>query len=554
MTEGVLNAIGGLGLFLLGMSLLTSGLKALSDERLRKLLARSTNNVVSGVATGAATTALVQSSSATTVMAVGFVGAGLLTFPQALGIVFGANIGTTITGWLVALLGFKLKLGEVSLPLILVGVLLKMFARGKTKSTGDALGGFGLIFVGISLLQSGMAGFEGTITPDLFPPDTFGGRLLLVLIGLGITIITQSSSAGVATALAAVNTGTISLPQAAAMVIGMDLGTTFTAALATIGGNVSARRTGFAHVVYNVLTAAMAFALLSLYLRGVSAISPNASADDPELVLVGFHTFFNGIGVLAILPFTRQFADLIERLFPEKGNPLTVRLDRSLLKHPASAMSSMFGTISDVTAALFRELARRLSPSFDGEFNDDIIQQAEEAVDQLHSYLESVSFHTDDADLISRYVAALHTLDHLDRVIMRARQESRIRRVRQDASLSDLADQAVQLCESMASTGGMPDLEQLASIRSTNQSIKSGMRLYRRQVVSQTAKKEILSAAAIERMDTARWLRRIGSHCWRIAFHLSETRSPKDLRESKLSVSANDQTSAGAASPDGDSL
>ena len=338
MLAGLIQAAGGLGLFLLGMSVMTDGLKSLADERLRSLLARSTKSPVSGVCTGAITTAILQSSSATTVAAVGFVHAGLLTFSEALGVIFGAYIGTTITGWLVALIGFKMQIGEVFLPLILFGVLLRLTGRKRARSFGTAVAGFGLIFVGISTLQSGMSGFEGIVTPDSFPPDTIAGRLLLMLIGAAITMVTQSSSAGVAAALTAVHAGTITLPQAAAMVIGMDVGTTVTAAIATIGGSTQARRTGFAHVIYNWLTAVGAFLILTPYLNLLDRMAPGTT---PEFAIVGFHTLFNTLGVIAILPFTHAFARFIERLFPDRGNPLAKRLDSSLLESPDFALQAV---------------------------------------------------------------------------------------------------------------------------------------------------------------------------------------------------------------------
>ena len=214
---GVLLGLGGLGLFLLGMVVLTDGLRALAGRALRLLLSRFTRSPLSGAMTGALTTAAVQSSSATTVAAVGFVGAGLLTFPQAFGIVLGANVGTTVTGWLVALIGFKLKLGTAALPIVLVGVLLRLFARGRAASAGFAIAGFGLIFVGISLMQEGVGGLAGIITPESFPDDTWVGRLILVLFGILFTLVTQSSSAGVAMALAAVNASAMTVQQAAAV-------------------------------------------------------------------------------------------------------------------------------------------------------------------------------------------------------------------------------------------------------------------------------------------------------------------------------------------------
>ena len=189
MIETLINASGGLGLFLVGMIVMTDGLRGLAGDSMRLALMRFTRSPVSGAVTGAIATAVLQSSSATTVAAVGFVGAGLLGFAEALGIIFGANIGTTITGWLVALLGFKLKLGIVVLPLILVGALMRLFGKGRVAHSGTALAGFGLIFVGIGLMQTGMAGLQDVITPAQLPQDTWGGRLSLVALGILITII-----------------------------------------------------------------------------------------------------------------------------------------------------------------------------------------------------------------------------------------------------------------------------------------------------------------------------------------------------------------------------
>ncbi|MEY8841056.1 Na/Pi cotransporter family protein, partial [Cribrihabitans sp. XS_ASV171] len=220
MNSDILAALGGVGLFLIGMHMLSGGLRALAGDRLRALLARFTRTPLSGAATGAAVTALIQSSSATTVTAIGFVSAGLLTFSHALGIIFGANIGTTVTGWLVAILGFKLDLGQTVLPLVLVGALLQLLGRGDWARSGQALAGFSLLFIGIDAMKDGLEAFEGIVTPQDFPEDTVLGRLQLVGIGVLITLVTQSSSAGVATALAALGAGAISFPQAAALVIG----------------------------------------------------------------------------------------------------------------------------------------------------------------------------------------------------------------------------------------------------------------------------------------------------------------------------------------------
>ena len=517
MTAAIIHAAGGLGLFLLGMSVMTDGLKAITDQRLRSILARSTKGPVSGVLAGAATTAMVQSSSATTVAAVGFVHSGLLTFPESLGIIFGANIGTTVTGWLVALVGFKLELGEVVLPFILIGMLLRLTGRGRLRSVGTALAGFGLIFVGISAMQNGMSVFEGAVTPDDFPPDTLLGRLALVVVGVFITLVTQSSSAGVATALTAVHTGTISLGQAAAIVIGMDLGTTVTAAMATIGGNIQARRTGFAHVIYNALTAVGAFALLSPYLLFVERYSRDGV--DPEIALVGFHTIFNTLGVLLVLPFTHAFARSIERLFPEQGNPLARRLDTGLLDSPAVALSVVMATIQEILHSMCRAILPKLQVANAHRHED--LANVEEAIKRSRDYLEQLRVSPDNTQAMDLYSRAGHILDHLYRLARRAQDGIRLSRVRDDAELSAMTKQLVDIIEALSDVEFPISGEVESSVQRINQQLKSAMRTYRMQTMRNTAEGSLTTKLAMQRMDTARCIRRIGYHCWRIADHAS---------------------------------
>ena len=198
MWEQIAQVAGGLGLFLVGMNVMTQGLSALADDQLRKWLAKATRSPWMGAFTGTVVTILVQSSSATTVAAVGFVEAGLLTFPQSLGIIFGANIGTTVKGWFIAWLGLKLQLSDVVMPLVFLGALLRLMRHKRLSGLGSALAGFGMLFMGLALLQTGMAGLQSILNPQTFPPDTLLGRFFLVLIGLAFTVVTQSSSAGVA--------------------------------------------------------------------------------------------------------------------------------------------------------------------------------------------------------------------------------------------------------------------------------------------------------------------------------------------------------------------
>lgn len=534
MNSSVLQALGGLGLFLFGMTVMTAALRALADEKLRQVLAHTVNSPAKGAVTGALSTALLQSSSATTVAAVGFVGAGLLTFSESLGIIFGANIGTTITGWLVALVGFKLDLGQTLLPLILFGVLLRLLGRPRLEQVGMTVAGFGLIFVGIGVLQSGLSGLQGSVTPEQFPPDTIFGRLLLVLIGVIVTVVTQSSSAGVATALTAVHTGTISLNQAAAMVIGMDVGTTATAALATIGGNVQARRTGFAHVIYNTFTGFGAFLLLTPYMLTVKSVLPGALTDDPEMVLVGFHTFFNALGVIAVLPFTRRFADLLVMLIPERGNPLTRQLERSLMTNPVIAVTAVENTLWQVVTVLLGEVRRHLH-DVGSTVNRRVVNDVSDAIEQCSSYLQELAARFRKAEQIHNYVACLHVLDHLRRIDARVREERRLRRCREDQGLVAMSDKLSAAASVMIGASHPLSAEEVEQIHSINRDMKIAMREYRASTLEQTAESNLTTSVALTRMDTARTLRRISYHVWRISHHLARPEAVLPTRRKEQS-------------------
>ncbi|MDH5232008.1 MAG: Na/Pi symporter, partial [Gammaproteobacteria bacterium] len=366
----LLQTIGGLGIFLLGMIILTDGLRSLAGQSIRAALMRFTRTPLSGVITGAISTALLQSSSATTVAAVGFVSVGLLGFSEALGIIFGANIGTTITGWLVALVGFKLQLGLLALPLIFIGAVLRLFSSGKLAYTGHAIAGFGLIFVGISFLQQGMSGMQNYISFEQFPADDLLGRLQLVLMGIMFTLITQSSSAGVAASLSALFAHLINFEQAATLIIGMDIGTTVTAAFATIGGSIETRRTGYSHVIYNLFTGIGALVLISPFVWIWQNLSQQPIGNNAEIALVAFHTTFNFIGVLVVLPVTKQFARLMHKLVPDVETSGAHPLDAALLNKPAQALNQLQIVIQEQFSSLLQHILFLLDSQHPGQHID----------------------------------------------------------------------------------------------------------------------------------------------------------------------------------------
>ncbi|MGI9516167.1 MAG: Na/Pi cotransporter family protein [Pirellulaceae bacterium] len=525
MNPGLLDALGGLGVFLLGMVVMTNGLKSLAGDALRKALARFTNSPLSGAVTGAISTAVIQSSSATTVTAVGFVGAGLITFSQALGIIFGANIGTTITGWFVAILGFKLKIGTLALPLVLLGVLMNLFLRRRWSDLGMVLAGFGLIFVGIGLIQQGMAGLQGIVTPESLPQDTLGGRFLLLLIGVAFTLVTQSSSAGIATALVAVHAGTINFPQAAALVIGMDVGTTATAALATIGGSTDVRRTGFAHVIYNCMTGLGAFLLIAPYTWAWESIAPDWFRQNPEIALVGFHTLFNLLGVIAVLPFTNAFARLMIWLVPEQPARYTQRLDRSLYESPVIALAAVRGTLKELAKVIFSQLHCLLTrgPIADIEEN---LADADEALNRTRDYLTPIDISSAPQKLYPTQLAAIHTIDHLRRLIDRCRELDRGERAGTDPELAPLGkvlsntvEQALATLETGNTVPAMPATEGPDAVW---QELDAKSEQHRHELIANAASNKQDAYVTIGKLDTLRWIRRVAYHVWRIMHYLQD--------------------------------
>ena len=520
MYPEVFNALGGLGLFLLGMAVMTDGLKVMSGDSIRRTIARFTTSPTTAVATGAVVTAIIQSSSATTITAVGFAGAGLLTLSQSLGIIFGANIGTTITGWIVAVFGFKIKLGMIALPLVLLGIVTHLFAKGRLAAAGLALAGFGLVFVGIDLLQEGMLGFHEFVTPDSFPPDTWLGRLLLVLIGVVITLVTQSSSAGVAMALTAVHTGTISFPQAAAMVIGFDVGTTVTAVIAALGGSIEARRVGFAHVVYNIMTGIGAYFLLTPYVWLCDTFVDGGTAGNAELALVGFHTAFNGLGVLAALPFTKAFARFIARLIPERRDEIVHRLHHSLYQSPSVAIVAARATLVDITRKLLLLMREEFETTEIRKPESEAYEQVRATLSKVSRFLKGVDC-KQDANLIVRLGDLFLAVDHLRRLSRRCEEFERIQAVHDVPLLEMYASRVLDELEQflVAFEGGIEKTNQ-QSAKQLFKSFYHNSARDRRQLSESVARGKIDHEQAIARLDALRWLRRISFHLWRIIRHV----------------------------------
>jgi phosphate:Na+ symporter len=335
--------IGGVGLFLLGMWLMTDGLKLAAGRALERILSASTKTRLRGLATGIAVTALVQSSSAVTVATIGFVNAGLLTLGGALWVLFGANVGTTMTGWLVALVGLRLSVEALALPLVGIGMLLRLGDEvGRRGAFGTALAGFGLLFLGIATLRNGFAG----VAAGLALPQWDGalGVAAMVLVGILMTVLMQASAAALVIAFSAAQSGLVTLEAGAALVIGANIGTTVTAALAVIGATPNAKRAALAHVLFNALTGCVALLMLPGLLMALDALRALLKLDDaPAVQLALFHSAFNVLGVLLITPLADPLVVFLEGRFKsaEEDEARPRHLDENVLMVPTLALDAL---------------------------------------------------------------------------------------------------------------------------------------------------------------------------------------------------------------------
>ena len=342
--ESITGLIGGLGLFLVGMWLMTEGLKVAAGPSLKMLLERWTNTRAKGLATGFALTALVQSSSAVTVAAIGFVNAGVLTLGQAVWVIFGSNVGTTMTGWIVATVGFNVNIEFLALPLIGLGMGIRLVFPGTAKGAlGEALAGFGLFFLGVSVLKETFEGIAAVI-----PVETISGGyfrdFLFVLAGFAITALAQSSSASIAVALSAVSGGLIGLETGAAMVIGANLGTTVTGMLAVLNATSNAKRVAASHVVFNLMTGALAFLILPGFIWAIRlGIGAGLADPGPAATLALFHTLFNVSGVLLFWFLGNRLLAGLEVMFTsqEESEARPRYLDKTLHDMPSLAAASL---------------------------------------------------------------------------------------------------------------------------------------------------------------------------------------------------------------------
>ena len=339
----IFTLLGALGMFLYGMNLMSSGLQKAAGERLRGFLSAMTSNPFKGVMTGLGITSIIQSSSATTVMVVSFVNAGLLTLAQAIGVIMGANIGTTVTAWMVSWLGFKADISVLAVPMMLLGFLFSNSKMDKRKNIGELIVGFSLLFLGLSFMKDSVPDLRET--PQVlefvssWSAHGFGSVLLFLAFGTILTLVLQSSSATMAITLIMLSMGWIPFEMACAMVLGENIGTTITANIAASVGNTEAKRAAMSHTIFNVFGVVWALILYKPFLRLVGTITenlfglPNPAAEgfvvtdsisaEGTAALYGLsmlHTLFNLTNTLLLVWFTKWIAQAVSWIVPTPKN------------------------------------------------------------------------------------------------------------------------------------------------------------------------------------------------------------------------------------------
>ncbi len=333
----ILKLIGSLGVFLFGMKLMSESLQKVAGNKLRRILAVMTSNRFKGIFTGFLITSIIQSSSATTVMIVSFVNAGLLELLPSIGVIMGANIGTTITGWLISILGFKVKMSALALPLIGIGFPLIFSKVNKLKAIGEIIIGFSFIFIGLQYLKDSVPDIRSSPEVlDFLASYTSGGLfslLLFLFIGTILTIIIQSSSATMALTLVLCYRGIIPFELAAAMVLGENIGTTVTANLAALVTNNSARRAALAHLIFNLFGVVWIIMLFTPMLKLISKINLGMGGENPFVEMTAipvalslFHSVFNITNTLILVWFAPSIEKIVIKLIPQKEDDEEFRL------------------------------------------------------------------------------------------------------------------------------------------------------------------------------------------------------------------------------------
>ncbi|HHY76587.1 MAG TPA: Na/Pi cotransporter family protein [Firmicutes bacterium] len=397
MQELIFGLIGGTALLMYGVDMMGEGLEKASGDMMKKILTVLTGRVWSAFLVGTFVTALVQSSTAVTVLTVGFVNAGLMKLPQAVGIIYGANIGTTITAQLMAF-SFRFKLTDIALPVIGLGFAIAYFGRKKMKYIGNAIMGFGMMFLGLKILNSGVPLMQQSPLLREFFEKYASNPILGIVLGAVATAMVHSSTATVGLVMILGQAGLLDLRSAVCIMLGDNIGTCITAQVASLSGNISARRTAWAHTLYNVIGVILAAIMLPLFLKSIVAFTDSFNPGGGLAAqIANSHTLFNVFSAVVFLPFTKQYVRFLEVLIRSKEDEdedTSKYLDRLLLDTPAAAIKAVASELARVI-----EIGRRMLDEVMRAFHENdekLLEKARKDEETLNTLQREVTMYIVD--------------------------------------------------------------------------------------------------------------------------------------------------------------
>lgn len=394
--------LAGLGIFMFGMFLLEESIKLLSGKTFKRFIRKSTTGRIRSIFTGMTSTAILQSSSAVSLMTLAFVGAGIMTMQNAIGVIMGTNLGTTFTGWIVATIGFKLNIEGIALPLIGIGGLGLIFFSKSPRYSGFSklFVGLGFLFMGLDYMKVALEDFTANIDLATLPHY---GTWFYVILGFLLTALMQSSSATIAIVLTALNSGIIFFNEGAAMVIGANVGTTVTVLLGVIGGVAIKKQVAYSHVIFNVGTGIVALLFLPIFLKMIEWMHPEGSSNVIDIAL--FHTIFNLLGVILFFPFIPWVVKLLQKWFPEQAAEVTRYLNNVSYDLPEAGIRALHQETGHLTE---KSLKFAESLLFDDKVDNKTANQRFEEIRTLQSVISVYGSNIKHGELDPEEKAQIH--------------------------------------------------------------------------------------------------------------------------------------------------
>lgn len=520
--------LGGVGLFLLGMTLLTEGLKALAGPGIRGSLQRVTARPARGFGAGVAMTVASQASSATVLATIGFVTAGMLSLGSALPIIAGATVGTSSTTWFVATLGLSKGASVVLMPFLALGALMRAIGHGRWRHVGTAVAGLTVLLLSISFIRANVSGVAEAIDLGARDAQSTGGRAALVGIGALLAVAMQSSASPIALSIVALHGGVVGWDEAAHLAVGATVGTTSTGFLATLGTRAAARQAAIAWIACAAIQAAVALAsypLLAAWSRGVAdRLATGAGLDHGAAAIAVFHTTFTAIGAVPVLLAPVALARRIARAFPERGGlPRIVGFDRSALEVPGVAAATARRGLAEAGVAVC-DLALEALRDGDAPGLVDRIENASASLEATRAFIGEIQVPEGDRATVEMQRGTIGALDHLARLVgdvrnlRRAAHGGAFRSPAVRAYLDDASAAVTTLRDWLRAMDAPCPLQ---ALRATSASLGARRKAERTDTLNRTAAGSTAPDRAIADLDALRYADRMAHHAAKAAGYLA---------------------------------